>query len=73
MKFLILNCQPIDCILATWPLGPRDHGKLLKITIFWIKVSCAKDNLQRCELAKGQIENTLSVPPTTYYGLIYSH
>lgn len=73
MKYSILDWQPISCILAVWPLGPRDHGKLLKITILGNKVNFAKDNLHRCELAKGRMDNTSNAPPTTNNGLIYSH
>lgn len=70
MKYSILDWQTINCILAVWPLGPRDHGKSLKNTILGNKVNFAKDNLQRYELAKGRMDNTSNAPPTTSNGLI---
>lgn len=73
LKYSSPDWQPLNCILATWPLGPCDYGKLPKITIPVNQVKFAKDNLQCCELAKGQMDSMPNAPPTIDHGLTCGH
>ena len=70
LKYSTPDWQPLDCILAAWPPGPRDRGKSPKITIPSNQVQYAKDNLRRCQLAEGRIGNTSNALPTTSRGHI---
>ena len=45
MKYSILDWQPINCILAAWPLPEHQDVEPLKVTIPPEQIGFAKDNL----------------------------
>ena len=45
MKYSIPDWQPINCILAAWPLPEHQDVEPLKVTIPPEQIGFAKDNL----------------------------
>jgi hypothetical protein len=52
LKYSVSDWQPIDCILAAWPLPPQEDVEPLKVTIPAEQIGFAKDNLRRCSTAE---------------------
>jgi hypothetical protein len=52
LKYSIPDWQPIDCILAAWPLPEHEDVEPFKVTIPPEQVGFAKDNLRRCSAAE---------------------
>ena len=48
LKYSINDLQPIDCILAAWPLPEHQDVEPLKVTISPYQIGFAKDNLCCC-------------------------
>ena len=68
LEYSTPDWQPLDCILAAWPPGPRD-GKLARMTIPPNQIKFAKDNLHRCGLAEQRIGSTSNTPPRSRRGV----
>jgi hypothetical protein len=52
LKYSVPDWQPIDCILAAWPLPEHEDVEPLKVTIPIEQIGFAKDNLRRCSTAE---------------------
>jgi hypothetical protein len=52
LKYSVPDWQPIDCILAAWPLPEHEDVEPLKVTIPVEQIGFAKDNLRRCSTAE---------------------
>jgi hypothetical protein len=52
LKYSVSDWQPIDCILAVWPLPAHEDVEPLKVTIPTEQIGFAKDNLRRCSTAE---------------------
>ena len=52
LKYSVPDWQPIDCILAAWPLPEHEDVEPYKVTIPVEQIGFAKDNLRRCSTAE---------------------
>jgi hypothetical protein len=52
LKYSVSDWQPINCILAAWPLPAHEDVEPLKVTIPAEQIGFAKDNLRRCSTAE---------------------
>jgi hypothetical protein len=52
LKYSVADWQPINCILAAWPLPEHEDVEPLKVTIPVEQIGFAKDNLRRCSTAE---------------------